>query len=113
MKVDLGNVARKYPKIFPDGFYFERLGGWSGLIDALCQCLQDRTDFHGDPQVKATQIKEKFGTLRFYVDQASEIQFALIEDAEERSAQICDVCGAPARLRNNGWMVTRCDQHVA
>jgi hypothetical protein len=87
------------------------LGGWGELIDGLCRRLQDRTDLHGDLQVKAVQIKEKFGTLRFYVDQASEIQFTLIEDAEERSAQICDICGAPARLRDEGWMMTRCDQH--
>ena len=113
MNIELADIVEKYTKIFPADFSFECLGGWSGIIDVLCQRLQDRTDLYEDPQVQAMQIKEKFGTLRFYVDQASEIQFTLIDETEEHSAQVCDVCGARAHLRNDGWMMTRCDQHAA
>lgn len=111
MQRQLVGLVHRYPRIFPDGFYFECLSGWHDLIDTLCCSLQERTDQHGDPQIKATQIKEKFGTLRFYVEAASHEQYALIEQAEEDSARTCDLCGAEASMLGNGWMMTRCHQH--
>ena len=40
--------------------------GWYLLIDRLCSSLQWDTDTNKYPQVVATQVKEKYGTLRFY-----------------------------------------------
>lgn len=111
MEKQLNDLVDRYPKIFPKGFYFECLNGWYGLLDALCDRLQERVDVHGDPQVVAQQVKEKYGTLRFYVDVASPEQLALIDQAEADSARICDICGAQGMLRNDGWMRSRCDQH--
>lgn len=113
MEKRLISLVGKYPGIFSDSFYFECQEGWYELLDTLCDHLQARTDRHGDPQVIAQQVKEKYGTLRFYVGVASDEQFALIDQTEEKSARICDVCGAPGVLRDGGWMMTRCDQHLA
>jgi hypothetical protein len=27
------------------------------------------------------------------------------------SGRICEMCGKPAKLRNDGWLVTLCDEH--
>lgn len=111
MEYRLSDLVDKHHKMFPDGFYFECLPGWYALIDTLCLALQERTDLCGDPQIVAVQIKEKYGTLRFYVDAASEEQFALIDLAEHASAQTCDICGALGTLVSDGWMRARCERH--
>jgi hypothetical protein len=60
----------------------------------------------------ATQIKEKYGGLRFYYDGGTPEVAAYIDFAEFHSERICDVCGAPGKPRGNGWIRTVCDQHV-
>jgi hypothetical protein len=37
----------------------------------------------------------------------------LLHDAEEASETICDICGAPGTLFDDGiWITTRCRWHV-
>lgn len=62
-------------------------------------------------QVVATQIKEKFGTLRFYVNGADEYCYGIINFAESMSGCTCEVCGQLGTLQNEGWMKTRCEKH--
>lgn len=61
----------------------------------------------------AVQVKEKFGCLRFYVDNATIVHHKLIAMAENLSSKTCDVCGAPATPKkvHTGWISTRCDEH--
>ena len=86
--------------------------GWYHLIDGLCAQLQRETDQDGVPQIIATQVKEKFGTLRFHTREANERQSAMIDLASELSSRICDQCGAPGQLRTSGWHATRCEAHA-
>lgn len=57
------------------------------------------------------QIKEKFGSLRFYVYNASEKINNYITFAEAMSSRTCEVCGSPGSRRDNGWIKTLCDKH--
>ncbi len=59
---------------------------------------------------RASQVKEKFGTLRFYMTHESPEMWVAIELAEELSAKTCEVCGNEGSLRDNGWWRTLCDQ---
>lgn len=59
------------------------------------------------------QVKEKFGTLRFYTNHANERASAYIEFAEHLSGRVCEECGAPGRTRGRGWIRTLCDTHHA
>ena len=63
------------------------------------------------PQVVATTVKEKFGTLRFYTCGDSDEQHAIIEMVENLSGKICEVCGTPGELRGRMWVLTLCDRH--
>lgn len=86
--------------------------GWFQLIDALCARLQWATDHVEAPQVVATQVKEKMGTLRFYCHEASERQMGMIELSTEFSGRICDVCGSPSSLVRIGRLLaSRCAAH--
>lgn len=119
-------LYEKYPKIFRQKdlsmqetcmcWGVDTGDGWYTLIDSLCQSLQSMTDYNKHlperfPQIEATQVKEKYGTLRFYTTASSDHQEGMIHFAETMSGKTCDVCGNPGKLRNNGWMQTRCEEH--
>jgi hypothetical protein len=107
-------LVDKYPKIFSPDFIFEHGDGWYWLIDKLCTTLQFNTNYNNMPQIKAAQIKEKFGTLRFYHKRIEggtpKCARGIISLAEELSSCICEECGASgATTRNNcGWLSTKC-----
>lgn len=110
-------LIEKYPKILNNARGYPGVGkGWLPLIDALCRWLQFNTDKNSHieayaHQVEAVQIKEKFGTLRFYVNGASDVQHAAISFAESMSGHICEECGAPGKTRGKEWIRTLCDEH--
>jgi hypothetical protein len=59
------------------------------------------------------QVKEKFGTLRFYVDGASREQDRYISFAEGLSSTICEECGSMhAETYTMGWHRTLCREHA-
>ena len=64
------------------------------------------------PQVVAVQVKEKFGTLRFYYEGGDNYTHGMIRLADNLSAVTCDVCGAPGEIRGRGWVTVRCDEHA-
>lgn len=57
--------------------------------------------------VSAVQVKEKFGTLRFYVYDGDDVIRNLISEAE----RTCEICGAPGVLIRADWYATRCALH--
>lgn len=99
-------------------FGVETGDGWYQLLYDLCEelakCIHD-----ADEPVKfvVTQIKEKYGTLRFYYyledgdfetrEQIDEI----IDKYEGLSATVCECCGKPGKLREkNGQLMVRCEE---
>jgi len=57
------------------------------------------------------QVKEKFGTLRFYVDGGTPEMHNYIEFAEAMTSRICEECGSPGKSRSGGWVKVLCDKH--
>lgn len=114
MKLELQN---KIKKDFPDlcsedqlpssfAFGFECGNGWYDLIYKLCKDVSEVS-----PETKIVQVKEKFGELRFYVNSANNKAYELIDEAERKSREICEVCGSKSKVRNNnGWLSTICDK---
>jgi hypothetical protein len=110
--------------------------GWFQLIYALSSAIEKEARATGltpDSKAwpKALQVKEKFGTLCFYVSTGNRddklepemrgaiISFrpiasnanirALIDDAEKQSGQICETCGLAGEMRRDGWWRVSCD----
>ena len=68
-----------------------------------------------DPAYAVSQVKEKFGTLRFYAHSelhtgADSAFYAAIRAAERKSAVVCEECSAGGSLHRHkrGWLRTLC-----
>ena len=63
-------------------------------------------------QVVAVQVKEKFGSLRFYYEGGDDYIRGLVSLAESLSHRTCEQCGSPGVGRGGGWIQTLCDLHA-
>lgn len=87
-----------------------------GWFDIVVKLNEDITKI--DPYYKVDQIKEKFGTLRYYVtlsegmtgDDYDRIN-DLIYNAGKKSSVTCQDCGVPAKLETDKhWLKTICGE---
>ena len=114
--------------------------GWWDTVDKLCRDIETTLGPDECAAFTCHQIKEKFGTLRFYWSQhgssdshvdvfgtdceVSELMSSnragvrqaqvrqLVDAAVVASESICELCGRPGQLMcKGGWYLTRCDQH--
>lgn len=100
-------LLKKYPKIFPNGFYFECGDGWYDLIDELCGFIQRHCD-HNKVELAAAQVKEKFGGLRFYYTGGDSFVEGAVIMAELYSYHVCELCGDSGTRSKTGWIAVRC-----
>lgn len=106
MKPVLDRIPAVWGKYLPDP-------GWDNLILTLDKILADI-----DPEYEIYQVKEKFGTLRFYAqcnnpDQdQNNLGHILIGSFESVSKYVCESCGSTDKVyaRTAGWVKTLCEQ---
>jgi len=115
----------KYPQLFVDlygdptqtcmAWGLECDDGWYTLIDVLCRQIQHHQQWnmpkHLHPVV-VEQVKEKFGTLRFYYRGGDDTISGLVQMAEAMSAKTCERCGQPGRVHGGHWLKTLCETHA-
>ena len=90
--------------------------GWEPIVYSLSFLIQSHLDFvnrNGKEvaQVEVTQVKEKFGGLRFYYDGGDDYIDGLVSMAETWASNTCEVCGAKGHTRSLSWVRTLCDEH--
>lgn len=94
------------PKIISCDFFDVQVG-WYPLIKDL---INDLIKLGWNKQV--CQVKEKFGSLRFYINEGSEEIHNRISNAEKLSYETCELCGEKGELRTKiRWFTTLCDEH--
>lgn len=109
-KKDRERIAQRIPPRW--GQYISVGDGWMKIVidlDAELAKLYPDYEIH--------QVKEKFGTLRFYCDVPYYDEDGnrtpasyLIDEAEGKSATTCEECGGPGEPRYGGWVKTLCDK---
>jgi hypothetical protein len=60
------------------------------------------------PQVTLDQVKEKFGTLRFYYSGGDDVIDGMVRMAESMTGVTCEECGNIGERRGGGWVHTYC-----
>ena len=95
--------------------------GWYALLEDL-----DNKISYLAPNYEIHQVKEKYGTLRFYIGGptkdklTADIISDLVAQAESLYNRICETCGSgtsricskfdwSVKTRDNGWLKTLCD----
>lgn len=95
---------------------FECGNGWFALLWQLSAQLD--TLIAALPTVDQdayapTNIKEKFGGLRFYLTKRTPEMDRAIRQAEGESIRTCEQCGMPGmRLKQDQLILTRCPEHA-
>ncbi len=91
--------------------------GWYNLIYELSskleELIQEIEDVGWSKETlpRASQVKEKYGKLCFYMSTSSNEMEVLIVEAESLSAETCEVCGQKGSLyKNFNWRKTMCDK---
>lgn len=87
--------------------------GWFDLLDTLCSRIvnYDKGRRHHTPDaypLRVEQIKEKYGTLRFYLSGANDYINGVISMAEGMSAHVCEECGEKGVVQSMSWIKTLC-----
>lgn len=124
---DAGEYAEGLAKILnriPDGWgrWISHDKGWYPLVCSTNEMLS-----YIDPDYEIHQVKEKYGTLRYYYGSKlpyestqNKIMEAIVDRAEYLSSLTCEVCGKArfgeyenldrtVKLRNSGgWVKTLC-----
>jgi len=119
---------------------FDHQDGWYWLVDNLCDSIQRYVDNRNEGvrirnkareegkevysdsdqpwkkeeewEVEATQVKEKFGGLRFYISGGDDYIYGMIDFAEHLSYKICEKCGSTENVEQTkgGWIATLCSK---
>lgn len=101
--------------ILPIHFGFECGNGWTDLLVELCERIQKQLNTMPKDiaeEFVAIQVKEKYGTLRFYLSHYDETVESFISEAEKKSSTVCQECGKQGKLRGKVWYYTACDEHT-
>ena len=92
------DFKKNYKTSFPVG------DGWRPLVEKLVEDIIKIA-----PKTEISQIKEKYGTLRFYINVGNDEVYDLIEKAEQESGKTCEECGTKRNVTTEGgWILTLC-----
>jgi hypothetical protein len=91
-------------------FGFECADGWLPILEKLFERFQELVDKEGSAnRFRVTQVKEKYGTLRVYHNGGDAYE-AFVDKAEALSEVTCELCGQQGMIRDDGWVMVRCDR---
>lgn len=90
--------------------------GWYKIVYQLSQKLEKqiieyKKNNKDEDFPKAAQVKEKFGSLCFYMTKQTDEIRDLIQDAEVKCSKTCETCGRPGKSRDLRWVKTLCEEH--
>lgn len=94
-----------------DGCWAENIpdGWWNSFGAALLEDLAEAIQLDGLEDVYSiSDVKEKYGTLRWYGTSSSRVD-EVLDRYEEISGRTCIRCGKRAHWISRGWIAPYCD----
>ena len=120
MRIELDRaLCARFPKLYCDRhgdvtqtcmvWGFDCGDGWFQIIWNLGLMLEQLS-----PETVASQVKEKFGTLRFYVHECNDIGYDVVSITEHLSHRTCETCGWPKTRvgpeePGGYWIINACE----
>lgn len=88
--------------------------GWRKAFgEQMCQEIKDElVKVSALERYRIIQIKEKYGTLRWYDNFNTQKGYDIIHKYEALSARTCIQCGKPATRITTGWIAPYCDECI-
>ena len=117
-------ICTNFPALFKRHPAIDIGPGWENLIVKLCEEIVNTIKDTG-VEIDILQIKEKFGTLRFYITRNQKalnednkyilsLVNSLISEAEDQSGRVCETCGSTKNVKTeecrNYYIKTLCKQ---
>ncbi len=101
-------------------FGFECGDGWEPSIRKAAEKLEVlfQAAVKKDPEgyeagyYRTSQLKEKFGSGRWYLSGGTDEMHDIVEAWEEETYTICEKCGKPGEIRGKGWLYNACFDHT-
>ena len=108
--ISWNEIKKACPNLYRKKVNFQCRAGWSDIIFNLSKKLESL--ICDKPEIYATEIKERYGSLRFSLSQETDEINALIDDAEIKSAKTCEECGEDGNIYWSGWFKVRCKKCI-
>lgn len=123
MKKELDEaLVRDFPNFYRDrhasmhvtsmAFGFDVGDGWEPIIRRMSERIEAvilRMPAEERHFYRASQVKEKFGSLRVYIERSHPEINVIIDEAERETSRTCEECGGPGESHGTGWITTLCD----
>lgn len=120
-------LVRKYPFLLPRNRWDDEVpedydysyteldampDGWRKAFgEKMCEEISDALTKDGALyDYRILQIKEKWGSLRWYDYGATDSVYQIVGRYESLSSKICINCGSPATKLTTGWIMPVCDE---
>jgi ribosomal protein L37AE/L43A len=115
MKQELEDkLTKKFPFYtkYNKWFGFECEDGWYEMLNEMSEKIQEVIKNNNFHSFGVFQVKEKFGSLRYYTMGSIPEIDEIIDEYEEKSCHICEVCGKTGTIRNISkyWLKCVCDE---
>lgn len=92
-----------------DDSWFQIIDELSVQIEAIAESLNE-AGLENEYLPIVVQVKEKFGTLRYYMHYSTDEIEAHIDQARKKSAVTCECRGVRGSFRTGGYILVLCDE---
>lgn len=106
----------KYPFLSIKGGYYQSTHldgmprGWQKAFgNDMLRMLKKAIRLGKLKHYSVSQVKEKWGELRWYDNDGSEYTDAIISRYTYQSQHTCALCGKPATWNSSGWILPLCE----
>ena len=115
--IKIEDLFKKYNRVLCKTFYPETCKGWDHLVEDCIEELNTAASAYKNNAITVTNIKEKFGGMRIYVDydlpdeQIVEIE-RIVSKYEHLSLKTCTICSSEENQmhpRRGYWDMVICE----
>ncbi len=109
------DIMGSFPVLFRKMKYVTASVGWHGIIYDMCAQItklieEECQDLPEEDLPYVADIKEKYGSLRVALYNATDNMDSVVSQAERLSETACELCGRKSEIKGQGWLVNRCER---